>query len=213
MIVVGLKKKGSFVDIELDNLAVIKVPYDLFLKNNLYVGDEIDEKKIEFLIEQTKLYLIKQSAFRYLGLRNHSKYELILKLQKKGYEKELLLVAINDIAKQGFIDDKKYTEQFISFQLKKKKGINRIKAELFKKGIDRKIIENGCRNYDDFEIQLSSAKELANKKYNFLLNKKLDKIKLQQKIYQYLLSRGFPSEIIKKSVKELEAKEYEHRQN
>ncbi|MCB0747736.1 MAG: regulatory protein RecX [Ignavibacteriae bacterium] len=209
MIVVDLKKKGSIVNISFDNSELVSVPYEIFLKNNMYIGDEISSEQVVTLKEQSQLYLIKQSAYRYLGNRNHSRSELKNKLLKKGFEKGQISTALKDLIRLGYLDDAQFAKSFFSLKVKQKKGPNRIKAELFKKGVDRKIIELVSRDFIDDDQILNSVNELVIKKYNFLKTKEYTKIQIKQKLYQFLLSRGFTSELIMQSIETILKENYE----
>jgi len=195
-----LKKKGNFVHIKFENSESIKIPYELFVKHNLYVGDEISEEKFEKLTEQIRIYQIKQSAFRYLGLRNHSKSELKLKLIKKGYEKSLINKSLNDIDRLGYLNDKKFAEEFFNYQVKRKKGLYKIKAELIKKGIDRKIIKEISDEFIDHPEFENSINQLVTKKLKLYQNKKYSKIQIKQKLYLFLTQKGYSADLIQKSL-------------
>ena len=209
MMVVDLKKKRSFVNISFDNSELISVPYEIFLKNNMYIGDEVSPVLVARLKEQSQLYLIKQSAYRYLGNRNHSRSELKNKLLKKGFEKEQISTALKDLIRLGYLDDAQFAKSFFTLKLKQKKGPNRIKAELFTKGVDRKIIDLVIKDFIDDDQILNSVNELVIKKYNFLKTKEYSKIQIKQKVYQFLLSRGFTSELIRKSIETILKENYE----
>ena len=195
-----LKKKGNFVHIKFENSELLKIPYELFVKHNLYVGDEISEEKFENLTEQIEIYRIKQSAFRYLGLRNHSKSELKLKLVKKGYGKSLINISINDIDRLGYLDDKKFAEEYFNYQIKKKKGLFKIKAELVKKGIERKIIEELSAGFIDHPEFENSINQLVEKKLRLFQSKNYSKIQIKQKLYLFLTQKGFSTDLIQKSL-------------
>jgi regulatory protein len=203
MVVVQLKKKGSIVDILFDNSESLKIPYELFVKNNLYIGNEISEIKFHELILQTQIFQIKQSAFRYLGLRNHSRNELKLKLLKKGLDKNLISIALDEISALGLLDEKKFAEEYFDFQIKKKKGPIKIKSELMNKGIDRKIIDEIINEYNyDSRIE-ETLFQLIEKKIKLLEGKNLTKEKINQKLYFFLIQKGYSIDLIKKSLKKI----------
>ncbi len=200
MKVTELKKKGSLVNILFNNSELMKIPYELFIKNNLYVGDEISEEKFQSLTKRIQIYQIKQSALRYLGLRNYSTSELKLKLLKKGYEKKSIELALNEIDELGYLNDKKFAEDYFNFQLKKKKGLLKIKAELFSKGVDRKIIEEISKLFIDHPEFENSINHLITKKLKLLQNKNYSKIQIKQKLYLFLTQKGFPLDMIQTSL-------------
>ena len=85
-----VKKGKNDVTIQLDDDKYLILKLEVFLKSGLKKGDEISEDRFSFLIEQNKLFYIKQKAFRLLGRRQHSSSELRRKLWNKDYEQKLI---------------------------------------------------------------------------------------------------------------------------
>jgi regulatory protein len=139
-----------------------------------------------------------------LSGRNHSRYELYLKLLKKNYNKQLVLTTLNELEQNKFIDDREFAKDYLSIQLKKKRGLLKIKADLFKKGVKREIIEEVLSNSENETVFLKSAKTLAERKLEQLKKRNIEKIKIKQKIFQYLAGRGFTTDLISKVLKNLE---------
>jgi len=196
MVLSQITKKGNSVILSFDNDEQINIPYELYVQIAFFKGDEItDDQKVK-LIEKIEIFRIKQSAFRYLSGRNHSKNELRFKLVKKGYEKKLITNVIIDFERLGYLNDKDFTHQFYLTSLKKKKGLSRIKADLFSKGVDRNIVEEVGEKFLDDPILIESAQTLAEKKIIVLNRKDINKNQKKQKLYQFLLGRGFSGDII-----------------
>lgn len=204
MIVKERVRKGNTVIVTLDNNEKLLIPYDVFLKYYFSVDDEISEKQKVEIETESSLYRIKQSSFRYLSGRNHSKYELKVKLQKKQYEISLIQKVLIDLEKQGFLNDEEFAHNYYNVQLNKKRGLLQIKANLSKKGISREIIESISNKLNDDDKFILNAKEIAEKKKKLLLKRKLDDKVIKQKIFQFLASRGFTTNIIMETFKQME---------
>ncbi|MCW8849904.1 MAG: recombination regulator RecX [Melioribacteraceae bacterium] len=203
MIVKERVRKGNTVIVVFDNNDKLLVPYDVFLKHYLSVDDEISEKLKQKIETESSLYKIKQSSFRYLSGRNHSTYELKVKLQKKQYDISLIQKVLIDLEKQGLLNDEEFAHNYYNVQLNKKRGLLQIKSNLSKKGISREIIETiseKLNNDDDF---IDNAKEIAEKKRKLLQKRKLDDKVIKQKVFQFLASRGFTSNIIMETLKQM----------
>lgn len=204
MRVTEVRKKGNNVYVKFDNLDELVVPYEVFVHNYIVKNDEItDRRKLE-LEKIIELFKIKQSSFRYLSGRNHSRYELYLKLLKKKYNKQFIVNTLDELEKTKLIDDSEFAKDYFSIQIKKKKGLLKIKADLFKKGVNREIIEEVVINSADEIKFLESAKLLAERKLEQLQKRDLEKNKIKQKIFQYLAGRGFTTDIISKILNQLE---------
>ncbi len=202
MIITALQRKGNNVIIIFDDREPVTIDYRTVLDNGLRKNDSIDEKFFEQLISESSFLKIKDSAFRLLGRRHHSTSELRNKLAKKKYQKEIIEKVLADLTTGKFLDDEQFAVAYLEERSLKKIGVNKLKAELFKKGIDRKIIDKVLLNIDS-DLSYEQAFELAKRKILFLQRKELDKNKLKTKIFSYLSSRGFESEIILKVLNDM----------
>jgi regulatory protein len=193
-----VKKGKSDVTIYFDNDAVLFLAVEVFLKSGLKKGDDISDDRFSLLIEQNKLFHIKQRAFRLLGRRQHSSSELRRKLWNKDYEQKLIDEVIADLQKKGYLDDKEFIRAFVAEKIKSKNwSIKRIKAELFKRGIASKLIEE-LLSAQSKDSDSDNAMKLASKKYEVLLKRNLEPKDLRNKLSTYLFSKGFDYELIKK---------------
>ncbi len=196
MKLIQITRKGKSVNLIFDEGEKIILPYDLYLQLGIYKGTIINEKEKNKLLNKIDTYNTKQNAFRYLSGRNHSKNELRIKLLRKGYKNEIIKNVIFDLERLGYLNDEDFTYNFYKVNIKKK-GINRIKADLYKKGVDRNIIEETGSQFLDDPGLYNTAKSLAEKKMNILQRKKNTEIQKKQKLYQYLVGKGYSTDIIK----------------
>jgi len=192
-----VKKGKSDVTIHLDNDSTLFLTVEVFLKSGLKKGDDISGDRFSLLIEQNKLYHIKQRAFRLLGRRQHSISELKRKLWNKEYEQKLIDEVIEDLKKNGYMDDKEFIREFVAEKIKSKNwSIKKIKAELFKRGVASKLIDEMLLGHF-IESDFESAIKLAKKKYEILLKRNLESKELRNKLSTYLFSKGFDYDLIK----------------
>ncbi len=203
MIVTKVVKKRSKVTVYFDNEESLVIPYELFLKNTLFVDDVLTEEEINKLNDKVEVYKIKQSSFVYLSGRNHSKYELKLKLLKKSYNKHLINFVLSDLQRLNYLDDREFAKQYINAKLKKKKGIRLIKLELSKKGVRREIIEEVSAKFLDDPRMKEAAKFLSEKKLKVLQRKDQTNLQIKQKLFSFLSNKGFTTEIVKEAINNL----------
>lgn len=204
MIVTRVVKKGKGdVTIYFDNDSLLFLAVEVFLKSGLKKGDDISEDRFSFLIEQNKLFHIKQRAFRLLGRRQHSSSELRRKLWNKDYEQKLIDEVIEDLKKSGYLNDADFIRAFVAEKSKAKNySIKRIKGELFKRGVASKLIDEMIGEQPTGS-DLESAIKLAKKKYEVLLKRNLEPKQLRNKLSAYLFSKGFEYELIKEVCRKL----------
>jgi len=198
MIVTRVVKKGkSDVTIYFDNDSLLFLAVEVFLKSGLKKGDEISEDRFSSLIELNKLFHIKQRAFRLLGRRQHSSSELRRKLWNKDYEQKLIDEVIEDLKKNGYLDDREFIRAFVAEKSKAKNwSSKKIKGELFKRGVASKLIDE-MLSEQPTESDLESAMKLAKKKNEVLLKRNLEPKEMRNKLSTYLFSKGFDYDLIK----------------
>lgn len=199
-----VKKDDNSVVIYLDNNEKLFISYEVLLKNGLKKGSEISEDRFGLLVVQNRKYHIRQKAISFLAKRIHSKRELENKLRKKNYEIELIKAVLDELEEKGLIDDKAFANQFSDEKLNRKKwGLQKVKSELFKKGIAVDVIKDVVKIYADAESQQTSANDLVKKKLNLISKRENDQKKVKQKLISFLLSRGFDYDIAREAVREV----------
>jgi len=198
-----VKKGRSDVTIYFDNDSLLFLAVEVFLKSGLKKGDDISEDRFSLLIEQNKIFHIRQRAFRLLGRRQHSSSELSRKLWNKDYEQKLIDEVIDDLQNKGYLDDKEFIRAFVAEKSKAKNwSSKKIKAELFKRGVASKLIDEMFSERQT-ESDLESAMKLAKKKYEVLMKRNLEPKELRNKLSTYLFSKGFEYELTKEVISKL----------
>jgi len=198
-----VKKGKSDVTIYFDNDSVMFLAVEVFLKSGLKKGDDISDDRFSFLIEQNKLFHIKQRSFRLLRRRQHSSSELRRKLWNKDYEQNLIDEVIEYLQKNGYLDDKEFIRAFVAEKSKTKNwSSKKIKKDLIKRGVASKLIDENLSERPK-EADYENVLKLAKKKYEVLLKRNLEPKELQNKLSNYLFSKGFDYKLIKEVVSQL----------
>jgi regulatory protein len=198
-----VKKGKNDVTVYFDNDKVIFLNVEVLLKNGLKKGDEISDDHFSFLIEQNKLFHIKQKAFRLLGRRQHSSSELRRKLWDRDYEQKLIDEVLNDLTKNGYIDDTEFIRAFMDEKSRTKNwSRKRIKSELIKRGLNQSLIDKISREQTD-ESDNDNAIRVAKKKFEVFTKRNLEPKELRNKLSTYLFSKGFDYDLIKTVVDKL----------
>lgn len=144
----------------------------------------------------------KECAFYYLNKRRHTKKELIDKLVRREYDVSVANEVADYLEEAQYIDDTDYTRRFILDAVRiKKHGLVRIKRDLATKGIDRLVIDSVVA---DLELDTNSvlADLIEAKAYNMDLNDE----KQLNRLYGFLLRRGFKYNDINNSLIEFRNK-------
>ncbi|MEC9488258.1 MAG: regulatory protein RecX [Halanaerobium sp.] len=147
--------------------------------------------------EQAKKYVLEL-----LSYRQRSRQEIITRLTKKGFDRDLARQTCEYLAQRGYIDEEKLVRDWIHDGVNlKRKGPRKLYYELKSKGVPDGIIAEGLDEYYPEEEQLQACKETAEK---WLKKRGLDLEKAARlKLKKYLYRRGFYGSIIDQVVGEL----------
>lgn len=200
------KENSKRVVIEFEDGNSLSVFKDIIYNFSLRKFDDIKEKLFNEIRDKQLFLEIKEKALSLLARRAHSKYELKQKLFQKKFEKEKIETVLNTLESDGYINDFEFAKLFINERIAKgKSGPIKIKSELMGKGIKREVIDEVLKIFFPSEENEDAAFSIAEKKISQLKKRNLDERIIKQKLYSFLLSRGFSFEVAKQvSEKKLE---------
>lgn len=185
------KKKDGMYSLLLEDNDLILVHEDLILKYGLLLHKEIDDET-RFQIEQENLnYTAKSVALKYITTRFRSEKEIREHLNKKGVNKDIVDVVINDLKREGYVNDESFAEMFIHDKINlSMDGPFKVRKELQNLGIKESIINE--------KIELFT-KNIEKEKINKIIDKQLktnhnkSNYMLKNKILNYLNNNGYDS--------------------
>ncbi len=134
---------------------------------------------------------------KYLSIREHSKLELTNKLIKKGYDLVDINESIDEFSSKDIQSDTRFVEEFLRSRIKKNKGPRLISTELISRGISETLV--------GLKIAEVPIDIWQNHAYKALIKKLRDtsaSIKNEDKIYTFLIGRGFDHKMIKYAIDE-----------
>jgi len=140
------------------------------------------------------------SAVRILTNRDHSKFELVQKLQQRGFSTKIVDTVIARCEDFGYIDDPRTARVYV-LQLKRKCFGRRYarlalkKKRLMGAAIEKILVEN----YPGEDEYIHAGRLLEKKKKTFA--SLTDPRKRSDRIYRFLYSRGFSPAVIRDLVK------------
>ena len=136
---------------------------------------------------QSQGSLIRMKAMDLLARREHSFFELKLKLLKKDFKEEQVVSELHQLIDDNLLSDARFTEAFISSRKEQGKGPLRIESELQERGIDEALIASHLMDVDDNEwskIACDALEKKLGKGKQVDYDKKL-------KFMRFLSSKGF----------------------
>jgi regulatory protein len=164
-------------------------------------GQRSEDRKQKISLPAEKSYQqAMNTAVRILTNRDHSKYELIQKLQQRGWAAKIIDAVIAQCADFGYIDDFRTARVYV-LQLKRKCfGRRYVRLALKKKRLVGAAIEKILvENYPGEDEYVLAGRLLEKKKKTFA--GEADPVKRNDRIYRYLYSRGFSAAVIWSLVK------------
>jgi len=149
-------------------------------------------------MNQSKAYQDCLEAMRYFcHYQERCKSELNKKIQEFDLDEEEKESIISTLVEHGLVDENRYLEAYIRGKFRLKKwGKNKIKAHLVSKGFDQQRIAEGLSTWIDDEEYNTVVEQLFLRKWYQLKNKK--DYSSKQKVFRYLYSKGYESELITK---------------
>ena len=182
--------KGDRYYFILDDGRKFALEAEILAKYKLKSGEELEENKLkEILLANGDLSAFDR-ALTYLEKNIKTEKGIREYLKGKGFLDESIDKAVEKLNEYGYINDENFVYCYIR-TYSNKKGKKLLKFELLAKGVSQEIIEEKLQNIDEKE-QIEACKNLFEK---YVRNKNID-LKLKQKVYAYLFSKGFSSDVI-----------------
>jgi regulatory protein len=125
-----------------------------------------------------------------LAGRQVTEHELRTKLAKGEFEADAIEVGITKCREAGLIDDSRYATEFVASRVRRGHGAARIRQDLFRRGIDRTLVEELLVEHREAGALDDGAVTAARRK---LARVDLEDPAARAKAMRWLLGRGFQS--------------------
>lgn len=195
------KRNKERVNIYIDNDYAFSVSKEILYKENLKVNDTVNIEDLKEIVKKDNYIKCKNSALKIVERSYKSEKELKDKLLLKGYDKDSIEKTMEFLKEYNFLSDNNYTKMYVKDK-SKFQGKNKIKFDLYRKGIDEEIIQEELSSIDE-DDEKEVAYNLAFKKYNIISKRESDKYKLSQKLYRYIVSKGYSYDIASYAIKKV----------
>ena len=197
------QKNKKRVNIFVDDVFFCGLNKETAVIFKLKVGEEVDECLIKDAIFDSEVKSAVEKANDYIGTRMHSKRELYEKLLKKGYEKRVIMTALDKLEEYHYVDDNLFAKLYA--EQNKKYSRKMLENKLMQKGVSADIIHQIIENDSDSQ-EIELCKKQAEK---YAKGKDLSKEGALQKLYASLARKGFSFNVIKQATKDLHSVENE----
>ncbi|MEX0976822.1 MAG: regulatory protein RecX [Woeseia sp.] len=141
----------------------------------------------------------RKKAMDYLARRDYGHTELQMKLQRAGFEADTAKPVVDQLAREGLQNDKRFVESFMRSRVSQGKGPVRIRLELRQHGIDEALVDESLdASLDVSEENWSDlAAAVRARKFGKELPRDFREKARQMRFLQY---RGFESAHIQRAV-------------
>ena len=136
---------------------------------------------------------LRSYAFALLTRRDYSQAELSAKLNQYAIDAGEVAKLVEELAQQNYQSDQRVAELTLASQIRKGKGLQRIKQTLKAKHLDAELISHELQEVD----WLEQAYQLKIKKFGEAVEKDQ---KLKAKQVRFLQYRGFDMDVILKAI-------------
>jgi regulatory protein len=141
------------------------------------------------VLEKAKAY-----AFLLLKFRLRSEQEIRGRMKQKKFPPEAIGATIDFLKQKKFLDDEAFTRAWVDSRLKRSLGLRRVKNELKLKGVKASVIEQSVDAVKETYSEDEAVADLIRRKLQTM--KGLDIQKAKQRIYAFLIRRGFSPDVI-----------------
>ena len=165
------------------------------LKEQSFISEEVYEQIIEVLSKRAVV-----RGMNLLKNKDYTRAEFTRKLKDGYYPDRAVEAAFEYIDRYGYIDDDRYTRNYVAFKAPVKSR-RIIEQKLREKGVAQDIISDVCEDYygDNNDCELNQAVSLIEKRTAKININDMD-YNEKQKLMAYLYRRGFGFDIINKAI-------------
>lgn len=198
--------KGTKIHIHIDGEYLLTVDEDFWFSSGYVSGDEIDDGDLVAFKEAAGSRLAFNSAMYSLDIRDHSEKEIRQKLSRK-YDEQSVDSAVEKLLDLGLINDRRYAELLTRELFERKRyGKNRVRSELFRRGIAQNVINDVLEEYEEENEpdNVQTIVDIIEKKY---YNKLLDE-KSRQKTVAALVRLGYSFSDIRQAMSRFSSDEF-----
>ncbi len=129
-------------------------------------GQRFDTEAAEAVYAAARAFLAERAGLAYLSRAEYSRYQLSLKLAKKGFSRAEIGEALDVLVAEGSLDDARFASAWIRNRLiGRAEGRARLQAGLSARGVDRAVADRALSGYfedtDERDLCLKAMAKLA----------------------------------------------------
>lgn len=189
------------VNIFLDGQFALGVNVDVVAALYLGVGQRISEEHLARIVREETLAKAKDRAFLLLSYRDRTEKEIRDRLNRAGYEPEIVDEVIAKLYELNFLDDQDFAAKYVEHRMGSRPvGRRALSWEMRRKGLDAETVAEATSTLDD-EAEREAARQAARTRIGKM--GRLDHKEARQRLSGFLQRRGFAWDTIRCVVDEI----------
>ena len=197
------KKNKERYSIYIDGEYSFGVYENVLIKYGLRKGMIIEDEFLEDVLKKEEQECANNYALRLLNFKMRTEKEVERKMKEKEYADDIIENTIYYLKEYKYLDDEDYARKFIKDKSSlSKMGKERIKRELYMRGVDPEITKREIEEIIDPDEEYETAMEMAIKKANSTY-KNDEPNALYRKLGGFLQRKGYSMDIVMKILKEI----------
>lgn len=162
------------------------------MQYDLSEGGDLSEEQFQEIRQEILIKRARRRALHLLERMDRTESQLRIKLTQGYYPEDVVEDAIGYVKGYHYLDDLRYAQNYVGCQ-KERKSRRRIQTELLGKGVAMELVQQAIEE----EFQQENEQELISKwvEKKGYSTEKAD-LKEKQRMYQFLLRKGFHSDDI-----------------
>ena len=155
-------------------------------------GEELSEEQYGEIRSEILIKRARSRTMHLLEKMDRTEFQLRTKLRQGYYDEDIIDDAIAYVKGFHYLDDARFAQNYVRCQ-KEKKSRRKIQIELLQKGIGKELIEQALAEEYQQENEQEQIRRWIEKKH---YSGKTADLKEKQKMYQFLMRKGFRSDDI-----------------
>ncbi len=156
---------------------------------------EISQDQWEHLMQEVFIPRARSRAMHLLERQDRTVSNLRQKLRDSGYPDEAIASAVEYVESYHYVDDDRYARSYVRYH-QSGKSRRRIRMDLLKKGIADEVVQEAL----DAEYTVSEEDMIRTAIQKRHLDPSTSDLRERQRIYRFLLGRGFSYEDISRVI-------------
>lgn len=178
----------------------LEVHEDVMIKYRMMKGSIFTREELEQIVladERQRAYI---DALTALSRKMRTSYEIGMRLEEKGWSKEVAEEVLKRLRQEKLIDDAVYAQEWAQQRVRSRgKGKMWVRHELRQKGVEKPLIEEALGMVSE-EEELNSAHELALKKWRSSTGELQDR---RRKTGAFLMRRGYSGSLVSRVLRNI----------